>query len=268
MAGPSYGSGAPDTVPEVDSPGQGFEPIPASTLPGYLSPWVALVEVLLVCGIPTQVLIFVPIALFTGVPILQGRQVSIELFAVTSLLDTALIAILIRLFLGLSGETSADVFLGRRPPFREAALGLAVLPGVFLVVAAIALGVRTLAPWLHTVSANPLEAYMRTPLDAAIFGVVVILAGGVREELQRAFILHRFEQRLGGAWVGLAVFSAFFGALHLTEGADAAVAIGVLGLFWGVVYIKRRSAILPLVNHAGFDVLQVLQVVLVRGFSG
>jgi hypothetical protein len=108
MAGPSYGSGAPDTVPEVDSPGQGFEPIPASTFPGYLSPWVALVEVLLVCGIPTQVLIFVPIALFTGVPILQGRQVSIELFAVTSLLDTALIAILIRLFLGLSGETSAD----------------------------------------------------------------------------------------------------------------------------------------------------------------
>ena len=109
---------------------------------------------------------------------------------------------------------------------------------------------------------------MRTPFDAAIFGVVVILAGGVREELQRAFILHRFEQRLGGAWVGLVVFSAFFGALHVSEGVDAAVAIGVLGLFWGVVYIKRRSAILPLVNHAGFDVLQVLQVVLVRGFSG
>jgi membrane protease YdiL (CAAX protease family) len=228
----------------------------------------ALFQVVLVCGIPTQLAIFVPIALFTGVPILEGRQVSMELFALTSLLDTALIAILIRVFLGLSGETSADVFLGRRPPFREAALGLAVLPAVFVVVAAIALSVRTLAPWLHTVSTNPLEAYMRTPLDAAIFGVVVILAGGVREELQRAFILHRFEQRLGGAWVGLAVFSVFFGSLHVTEGADAAIAIGVLGLFWGVIYITRRSAILPLVNHAGFDVLQVLQVVIVRGFTG
>jgi membrane protease YdiL (CAAX protease family) len=228
----------------------------------------ALFQVVLVCGIPTQLAIFVPIALFTGVPILEGRQVSMELFALTSLLDTALIAILIRVFLGTSGETSADVFLGRRPPFREAALGLAVLPAVFVVVAAIALSVRTLAPWLHTVSTNPLEAYMRTPLDAAIFGVVVILAGGVREELQRAFILHRFEQRLGGAWVGLAVFSVFFGSLHVTEGADAAIAIGVLGLFWGVIYITRRSAILPLVNHAGFDVLQVLQVVIVRGFTG
>jgi membrane protease YdiL (CAAX protease family) len=259
-------SSSPSSPPAAPEPG--FPTIPAPTLPSNLSRPAALVQILLVCGIPTQILIFVPIALLTGVPILQGRQVSIELFALTSLLDTAFIAILIRVFLGISGETSEDVFLGRRPPLREAALGLAVLPGVFLVVAGIALGVRAIAPWLHTVTENPLEAYMRTPLDAAIFGVVVILAGGVREELQRAFILHRFEQRLGGAWVGLAVFSAFFGALHVTEGADAAVAIGVLGLFWGVVYIKRRSVLLPLVNHAGFDVLQVLQVVLVRGFTG
>jgi membrane protease YdiL (CAAX protease family) len=236
--------------------------------PHDLPRWVAVVQVLLVCGIPTQLAVFVPIAFFTGVPILAGRQVSIELFALTSLIDTALIAVLIRIFLGVSGETSAEVFLGRRPPVRESALGLAVLPAVFVVVAGIALGLRTLAPWLHTVSENPLEAYMRTPLDAAIFGVVVILAGGVREELQRAFILHRFAQRLGGAWVGLAVFSVFFGALHVTEGIDAAAAIGVLGLFWGLVYIKRGSVLLPMVNHAGFDVLQVLQVVLVRGFSG
>lgn len=246
----------------------GLESIPISPAPRSLTRGVALAQILLVCGIPTQIAIFVPIALFTGVPLLDGRQVSIELFALTSLIDTALIAILIRVFLGFSGESSSDVFLGRRPPLREAALGLAALPAVFLVVAGIALGLRTLAPWLHTVSENPLEAYMRTPLDAAIFSVVVILAGGVREELQRAFILHRFEQRLGGAWVGLAVFSAFFGALHVTEGVDAAVAIGVLGLFWGVVYITRRSAILPLVNHAGFDVLQVLQAVLVHGFTG
>jgi membrane protease YdiL (CAAX protease family) len=110
--------------------------------------------------------------------------------------------------------------------------------------------------------------YMRTPIEATIFAVVVVLAGGVREELQRAFILHRFRQRLGGAGVGLAVFSLFFGALHVTEGIDAAIAVGVLGLFWGIVYIRRGSAILPLVNHAGFDLVQVLQVVLTRGISG
>jgi membrane protease YdiL (CAAX protease family) len=241
---------------------------PAAPEPRFLPRWAALLQVLIVCGVPTQIVVFVPIALFTGVPILEGKQISTELFALTSLIDTALIAILIRVFLGISGENPNDVFLGKRPPLREAALGVAVLPLVFLVVALVALALRAVLPALHTVAENPLEGYMKTPLDAAIFGLVVVMAGGVREELQRGFILHRFEQRLGGAWVGLGIFSVFFGALHVTEGIDAAVAIGLLGFFWGAVYIKRRSVLLPLVNHAGFDLLQVIQVIALKGFSG
>ena len=50
--------------------------------------------------------------------------------------------------------------------------------------------------------------------------------------------------------------------LHVTEGIDAAIAIGLLGVLWGTLYIKRGSSIAPIVNHAGFDALQVLQVVL------
>ena len=240
----------------------------APAAPRHLPWWVALLEVLLVCGIPTQLVVFVPIAMFSGVPILEGKAISIELFALTSLIDTALICILIRVFLGMSGEDPQDVFVGRRSVVREGTLGVAMLPVVYTAVVLIAYALRTVLPWTHTVAENPYEAYMRTPIEAAIFAVVVVLAGGVREELQRAFILHRFRQRLGGVWVGLAVFSLFFGALHVTEGVDAAVAVGVLGLFWGIVYIKRGSAILPLVNHAGFDLVQVVQVVLTRGFSG
>ena len=97
---------------------------------------------------------------------------------------------------------------------------------------------------------------------------VAILAGGVREELQRAFILRRFEQRLGGIRVGLALFSVTFGVLHWEQGVDVAVAIGLLGLFWGVLYVKRRSVVLPMVNHASFNALQVLQGAIVRAFGG
>ena len=127
---------------------------------------------------------------------------------------------------------------------------------------------QLVAPWLHTVEENPFAIYLRSPVEAVIFGVVVILAGGVREELARSFILHRFEQRLGGITLGLAVYTLLFGALHLTEGADAAIAVTCLGLFWGLAYLKRRSVILPMVNHAGFDVLQVVLAFLSRGVSG
>ena len=34
---------------------------------------------------------------------------------------------------------------------------------------------------------------------------------------------------------------------------------GLLGAFWGIVYLRRRSVVAPLVSHAGFDLLQIAQ---------
>ena len=67
---------------------------------------------------------------------------------------------------------------------------------------------------------------------------------------------------LGGGTVGLVVASIAFGAGHLLQGVDAAIATGLLGAFWGVVYLRRRSIAAPMVSHAGFDLLQILQAFL------
>ena len=93
-----------------------------------------------------------------------------------------------------------------------------------------------------------------------MLGVIAIVAGGVREELQRAFLLQRFEQHLGGATVGVVVLSTAFGLGHLLQGWDAVIATGVLGAFWAVVYLRRRSSVAPMVSHAGFNSLEVLRV--------
>jgi membrane protease YdiL (CAAX protease family) len=37
------------------------------------------------------------------------------------------------------------------------------------------------------------------------------------------------------------------------------IATGVLGALWGVVYLRRRSIVAPVVAHAGFDLLQLAQ---------
>ena len=102
------------------------------------------------------------------------------------------------------------------------------------------------------------------PLGVPMPTLFAIVAGGVREEIQRAFLLHRFETWLGGAPLGLLITSAAFGAGHLLQGADAAVATGLLGMFWGVIYLRRRSVIAPMVSHAGFDLLQIAQAVFGR----
>ncbi len=119
-------------------------------------------------------------------------------------------------------------------------------------------------PGLRNVAHNPLQDLMNGPRNAAIFAIVVVVAGGVREEIQRAFVLHRFDVWLGGGTVGLIVGSIAFGAGHLVQGYDAAIATGLLGLFWGFVYLRRRSVIAPIVSHSGFNLFQSAAVSRVR----
>ncbi|MCC7010381.1 MAG: CPBP family intramembrane metalloprotease [Acidobacteria bacterium] len=228
--------------------------------------WWAALQVFLVSGIPTQLAAASAVAFGAGIPLIDPASggIAFEFIAVVSLVDTALIALLIRLFLILSSEQSGPVFVGTRPIKGEVLLGLALLPVAFLAVTGVVLLIRAVAPGLHTVSKSPFEAYMASPLTAGIFLLVAVLAGGVREELQRGFILHRFEQRLGGVRLGLALFTILFGALHVDQGLDVAIAVGLLGLFWGVMYIRRQSVVLSMVNHASFNAAQVLQAVLAR----
>ena len=117
---------------------------------------------------------------------------------------------------------------------------------------------------LHNVATNPLEDLLKTSTDAAIFAIVVMVSGGVREEVQRGFIVHRFGQYLGGGAVGVICYSVLFGLGHLEQGYDAIIATAILGAFWGFVYLGRGSIIAPVVSHAGFNLAQILKHVALR----
>jgi membrane protease YdiL (CAAX protease family) len=218
---------------------------------------VAIVEILLCSDYPTQFGIGGLLTVAGYGPFGAHGALRVSYVVAVSLADAVVLVAMIVLFLWAHGERPRDVLLGRRPIAREAAAGAP------LVLVALGIGILVLAPiqrfapWLHTVPHNPLQALIRTPRNALLFAVVVIVAGGFREEIQRAFILSRFERWLGGGTVGVLVSSAAFGAGHLLQGADAAIATGLLGAFWGVVYLRRRSIVAPMVSHAGFDLLQI-----------
>lgn len=227
----------------------------------------ALLQVIVVSGFPTQLAVTAALVVTLGLTPFTGDGLSLEFVAIVSFLDTALVSLLIWAFLRASGESSHQVFLGKRPVLGEAWRGLVLVPPVLITLTLIVAGIRFVAPSLHTVPENPLAAFMRDPFDAAIFLVVVILAGGVREELQRGFILHRWGQHLGGAWLGNLLFGLLFGALHLDQGADISIAVGLLGMGWGAIYILRGSVVMSMVNHAGFNAAMVAQQVLARSLG-
>ena len=221
---------------------------------------VAAAEVLLCSSVPTQLLIASLLGAAGWFPLDEAGQLSLAFVLVLSVADTLLLIGLMTWLTRARGERVGDLWLGRRRVTREALYGAGLIPIVFLLVVAALNVLRIVAPWLHTVPTNPLEQLAGTPQRAAMLAVVAILAGGVREELQRAFLLRRFEQHLGGVGVGVVVLSVGFGLGHIVQGWDAVITTGLLGAFWAVLYLRRRSTVAPLVSHAGFNALEVLRV--------
>ena len=236
------------------------EPAPP---PPTLNRVIAFLEVVICSDFLTQFALGGTLSVFGVQPYLQGR-LSVAYVVGLSLADSILLVALILVLLHAHGESARDVLIGRRPIINEVVAGAPMVLIALSIALAVLAAVQRFLPSLHTVEHNPLQELLRSPRDAWLFALVVIIAGGIREEIQRAFLLHRFERWLGGGTVGVICTSVAFGAGHLVQGADAALATGLLGAFWAIVYLRRRSCVAPMVSHAGFDLIQILQFLVAR----
>jgi uncharacterized protein len=216
----------------------------------------ALLEILLCSGIPSQFALAYMFALAGFSPLVGGR-LSFGYVTALLLLDATILITLIFWLLRRHGERPRDVFLGPRPIGPEIYLGIPMTAVVFFLAVIFLSTAKLVFPTLHNVEENPLQQLIQTPTQALILAVVATIGGGLREEIQRAFILHRFEQHLGGARVGLILYSVVFGLGHSLQGWDAVLTTAMLGAFWGYVYIARRSIVAPVVSHSGFNAAEI-----------
>jgi len=249
--------GAPEPEPQPDL-------VPVSVPLKERSRLLALIEVLLCSGIPTQLAIGQTLAVAGFAPFGSDGRLRTGPFVVLALADSIVLIAIIAVLMHARGERLRDLVFGTRRWGPESRLGLLLVPALFVGVGVTVLLTRKLLPWTHDVSLSPFEGLLRRPVDILWFGVVVVVAGGIREEVQRAFLLRRFESSLGGSTLGLVVVSVCFGLLHKPQGWDAAIATGALGFTWGWLFLRRRSAVAPIVSHAGYDLAQILQAVAVQ----
>ena len=222
--------------------------------------WPTWVEILLCSGYPTQIAIALALQAAGLGAIRADRSLSAVFIFALSLLDTIILLSLIAWLLLRRGESPRRVLFGDKPVGPEIAVGFLTLPFVIALVVALMFTILRFAPWLHNVPTNPLESFLGTQTGLAMFLLVVIVAGGIREELQRAFLLHRFDGDLGQPWMGVFITSLAFGLGHTVQGSDAAIITGSLGALWGVIYILRRSAIAPIVSHSLFNSAELIRV--------
>jgi len=245
----------PDEGPVVEPPLEGqVIPVPEARM----TPLRAAVEVVLCSDYVTQLAIAGLLARAGIEPLDPQHHLSARFVYLLSGIDAVVLLTLVFALLRLSGDRVRDVFLRRGKTTQELSVGVILALIAFGIVMVMQLGIHVVAPFLRNVPENPFQSLLGSPLQIASFVVLVLIAGGVREELQRAFLLHRFEQSLGGAGVGLVVTSAAFGLGHTLQGWDAAVVTGLLGALWGAVYLWRRNVTANIVSHALFNIGEVL----------
>jgi membrane protease YdiL (CAAX protease family) len=239
------------------------DPGPAAAVPAgdpRRSPWQTWGEILLCSGFPTQIAISGVLIAAGMSPTIGDKQLSAPFIFVLTLLDTVVLLTLIVWLLLRRGESPRQVFLGDRPVSGEIGIGVLSLPVVIGLVVVLMLTILRFAPILRNVPQNPLESFLGTQTGLAMFLLVVIVGGGVREELQRAFLLHRFRADFGQPWRGLLITSLAFGMGHTLQGHDAAIVTGSLGALWGAIYLTRRSAVGPIVSHSLFNSFELIRV--------
>jgi membrane protease YdiL (CAAX protease family) len=237
-----------------------IEPAPPGPAMRRRSQWQTWLEIVLCCGYPTQITLTFVLLGLGMTPVLDGKQLSAPFIFTLTLLDTVVLLSLIVWLLVRRGESPRQVFFGNRPVGGEVGLGVLSLPLVVALVVIVMLTILRFAPSLRNVPQNPLESFLGTQTGLAMFLLVVIVGGGVREELQRAFLLHRFRGDLGQPWIGLLITSISFGMGHTLQGHDAAIITGSLGALWGTIYLLRSSAVAPIVSHSLFNSFELIRI--------
>ncbi len=218
--------------------------------------FLALFEVLLLSGLLSSSLAVLPLAAFhrKSAELLTNDVKTLSSFL---LLETAITIFFLVMVLKVHQETICSLGFQWDHWERNLLIGLALVPFLFLINDFVAIIFRNYLPKYYT-EKNPLTEIIHTPRQLALFVFSALVAGGIKEELQRAFIINRFGRYLGGAGVGLVLWSLAFGAGHYVQGAQGITIATIYGLIFGITYLVSRSLIAPIVAHGAYDALALL----------
>jgi membrane protease YdiL (CAAX protease family) len=216
----------------------------------------ALFEVLLLSGLLSSFLAALIVSLVHGK---NAEFATMEAKTVCAflLLEAGFTFLLLTVILRAHRETIGSLGLRWYRWKSNFLLGLALVPFLFLVNAAVAFVFRIYLPRYY-LEQNPLTELIHTPQQLGLFVFSALVAGGIKEEVQRAFILNRFSRYLGGAGLGLVLWSLAFGLGHYLQGVQGISIAALYGFIFGIIYLRSGSLIAPIVAHGAYDTVALL----------
>jgi membrane protease YdiL (CAAX protease family) len=202
---------------------------------------------------------WVLVILVLGLTGLHGSDIlSRPVWMAAALIAEAIVTLFLIRFLEASVyPQSRGVFGLIRWSAADLLIGAALVPFLFLVVLFSSHLFGYIFPQYVT-EGNPVLELIRTPWDLVAFSIAGVFAGGFKEEVQRAFILLRFEKHLGGIYAGLVLWSLVFGLGHYEQGWSSAFSAALLGLVFGGIFLWKRNLFTAITAHAVYDVTVLL----------
>ena len=225
------------------------------------SPWPerlrAVFEITMVSGLVSSFLASEVLAVIFGRDRLKLTETDAGFLVTFLLLESAVTFFILRIFMKAREETLRALGLRWRHWKKHVLTGFLVVPLLLVINSIIGAAFHAFLPE-YALEKNPLTEMIHSPRQLVLFIIASIIAGGIKEEMQRAFILRRFRHHLGGAGVGLIVWSLVFGAEHYVQGIQGMCVAAILGFVFGVLYLMRGNLIGPITAHSAYNTLTLL----------
>ena len=175
-----------------------------------------------------------------------------------------LVPMLLALYLlRLTGDRASIGFDLKRPGFDLARGFLAAavigIPGLAFYFAARELGFNT-----NVAPANLAANWWTIPVLVGYS----LMNGLLEEVVMLGFVLKRFEQMRMGPWVAIVVSAVIRGAYHLYQGFGGFVGNLVMGVVFGLVYLRWKRVAPLVVAHTLLDVVAFVGYALVAPHVG
>lgn len=173
-----------------------------------------------------------------------------------ALTNTIVTLAFVGLFLLLGKERPRDIGFRGEQLWRQLLIGSSF--GLALaLVDHLAIGnlMKALVPETFNEGMRMLAEFMGK-INIVVWFLAAVFMGGFIEELQRLFIITRFERCFGtvGIVIALAMESLLQGAGHAYQGPERSFIYIFVGLAFGLVYLRKRSAVEAMACHAVYDV--------------
>lgn len=216
----------------------------------------ALLEILLLSGIVSGFLVALVLPYF-HIRNLELLLKDVRILSIYLLLESAISLLILAVLMKLHQESIEWIGFRLDNWKRNLLIGLALVPVLFLINGLVSIIFKYYLPQ-YFLEQNPLIENVHTPQQLLLFVFSALVAGGFKEEMQRAFILNRFKTYLGGAGVGLLIWSLAFGAGHYVQGVQGIVIASMYGFMFGAMYLLSGSLVAPIAAHGAYDALAII----------